>query len=574
MAGLIYPDGAELGGYILETLLEKEHAAGVYLARTPAGEKVLLYLMLTPPDEQLIHEIFLASRIRHRGIIPNSPLLTDPVPMVETPCIPGLTIPECRLSGMQFTEEEICNLLLMTADALQATANHNCRCRSLAPEHVLLSNDGEIKLRFSGIFPPVRHSMEEEFFSFARNLFPMLADGSSGRLQQVLDDLARKKATLTEVIRQLENLSQGAAVPAPHAGSKKGKIIAAVICGALLFAAAAAGIVRCFPAQKKTEVTRSQIGQKRQPAVPKIHEIKVISAAEENKEQNLSAEKTQPVKKKRIVRKIRKKEITRSRPAKPVPPAPPIRKKAEDPLAAWAAKAGNLQELQRCIENGCNVELPDADGKTAMEYAAMSGWRAMIELLLKSGAKITPQVLESANNANTLRYLKNLQSPPPPPRPVKAQKQPPQRPPKSGLAARKLIVPNTARWEKPRLRNWNLTLEQAVIKARASQKNILVLFTGADWCGPCKFLEKNVLSTSDFRRAARKCELVYINFPRGGNMPPAQKRYNTTLRKDLTRSGGVPRVVLLDRNCRKLGEISGAMPLKNYLEQLKRILKR
>ena len=171
-------------------------------------------------------------------------------------------------------------MLLMTADALQISANHNCRCRSLAPEHVLLSNDGEIKLRFSGILAPVRNSMEEEFFSFAKNLFPMLADGSSGRLQLLLDNLARKKAMLPEVIRQLEQQSQKAVVSIPQARSKKIKIIAAGICGVLLTAAATAGILRFFPAQEKIEVTRSQIGQKRKAAASPLQEIKVISAPE------------------------------------------------------------------------------------------------------------------------------------------------------------------------------------------------------------------------------------------------------------------------------------------------------
>ena len=87
MAGLIYPDGAEFGGYILETLLEKECAASVYLARNPAGERVLLYLLQEPLDQTLLEEIQLVSGLRHCGIVPNSPLLADPLPMVETPCI-------------------------------------------------------------------------------------------------------------------------------------------------------------------------------------------------------------------------------------------------------------------------------------------------------------------------------------------------------------------------------------------------------------------------------------------------------------------------------------------------------
>ncbi|HCQ12673.1 thioredoxin family protein, partial [Flavobacterium sp.] len=40
--------------------------------------------------------------------------------------------------------------------------------------------------------------------------------------------------------------------------------------------------------------------------------------------------------------------------------------------------------------------------------------------------------------------------------------------------------------------NWKSSLEEAKIEAAKENKQILLVFSGSDWCAPCMKLEKNI----------------------------------------------------------------------------------
>ena len=62
--------------------------------------------------------------------------------------------------------------------------------------------------------------------------------------------------------------------------------------------------------------------------------------------------------------------------------------------------------------------------------------------------------------------------------------------------------------------DWNTDLEAAFAKAKKENKNVLVEFTGSDWCPPCMKMRKNVFSKKEFTSPASKdFILVELDFP-------------------------------------------------------------
>ena len=63
--------------------------------------------------------------------------------------------------------------------------------------------------------------------------------------------------------------------------------------------------------------------------------------------------------------------------------------------------------------------------------------------------------------------------------------------------------------------DWTTDYATALSQPNTDQKKILLFFTGSDWCGWCKRLDREVLSTSDFMLYARSnLILVKLDFPR------------------------------------------------------------
>lgn len=62
---------------------------------------------------------------------------------------------------------------------------------------------------------------------------------------------------------------------------------------------------------------------------------------------------------------------------------------------------------------------------------------------------------------------------------------------------------------------WHTDMNKAFDIAVKENKPILMFFTGSDWCGWCKKLQNEVLTTSDFKKWAKdKVVLVELDFPR------------------------------------------------------------
>jgi protein disulfide-isomerase len=79
---------------------------------------------------------------------------------------------------------------------------------------------------------------------------------------------------------------------------------------------------------------------------------------------------------------------------------------------------------------------------------------------------------------------------------------------------------------------WMTDFEAAKAKAKTENKNLLLDFTGSDWCGWCIKLNKEVFSQEAFQDyAAESLVLVELDFPRGTDLPAELKAQNEALAK-------------------------------------------
>jgi protein disulfide-isomerase len=102
---------------------------------------------------------------------------------------------------------------------------------------------------------------------------------------------------------------------------------------------------------------------------------------------------------------------------------------------------------------------------------------------------------------------------------------------------------------------WLDDLEKAKAQAKAENKKILLDFTGSDWCGWCKKLDKEVFSQQAWKDyAAKHLVLVEVDFPRGFQLPEATKKQNEALAKKY-QIQGYPTIVITSASGTKKGEL-------------------
>ncbi len=104
---------------------------------------------------------------------------------------------------------------------------------------------------------------------------------------------------------------------------------------------------------------------------------------------------------------------------------------------------------------------------------------------------------------------------------------------------------------------WHTGLENAKKLAAAQDKNIILVFSGSDWCAPCIKLEKNIWQSETFKaEAARQWIMVKADFPKKkGNLQNSElKAANAVLSEKYNKEGAFPLVVVLDKNGKVLGK--------------------
>jgi len=104
---------------------------------------------------------------------------------------------------------------------------------------------------------------------------------------------------------------------------------------------------------------------------------------------------------------------------------------------------------------------------------------------------------------------------------------------------------------------WVSDFDKAVEMAKASNRNILMDFTGSDWCPWCIRMDKEVLNTKEFKAYAEKnLVLMLVDFPQSKQLPQKVQDQNAGLQKKYEPEG-FPTFILVDKEGKVLGVQSG-----------------
>ena len=96
--------------------------------------------------------------------------------------------------------------------------------------------------------------------------------------------------------------------------------------------------------------------------------------------------------------------------------------------------------------------------------------------------------------------------------------------------------------------SWLLDLGAAQAQAKATNRPVLAVFSGSDWCKPCIMYEQEVFAKPEFAAFAKdRLVLAHFDFPRQKkNQPSAtQLKLNEAAAAQLNREGDFPLAVVL-----------------------------
>ncbi len=135
------------------------------------------------------------------------------------------------------------------------------------------------------------------------------------------------------------------------------------------------------------------------------------------------------------------------------------------------------------------------------------------------------------------------------------------------------LTGNAFSQENHRELNWLTNFEKAQKIAQKENKPMLLLFTGSDWCPPCKAMHRDLFTNDEFIKLSKKFVLVFVDFPKRKQLSPEQREHNYRLASKYHR-GGVPTMVFLKPSGEIISKISGYLygkPGRN-IQAMKKVL--
>ncbi|WP_300027494.1 thioredoxin family protein [uncultured Maribacter sp.] len=105
---------------------------------------------------------------------------------------------------------------------------------------------------------------------------------------------------------------------------------------------------------------------------------------------------------------------------------------------------------------------------------------------------------------------------------------------------------------------WLTNYDTAISKAKKQNKNVLVYFTGSDWCPPCKMLKTDLFDTKEFKELSNNYILLYIDVPRNRDLiSEKQMVHNKALLTKLNKKKVFPLFKIIDAKGNELDKLSG-----------------
>lgn len=118
---------------------------------------------------------------------------------------------------------------------------------------------------------------------------------------------------------------------------------------------------------------------------------------------------------------------------------------------------------------------------------------------------------------------------------------------------------------------WTMDYDAAAKLAAEKKLPMLLNFTGSDWCGWCKLMDKKVFATQEWQDyAAKNVILVTVDFPNDKSIVPAKyKERNDSLQRSFGIQGYPTYVVLEDDNETELGRLGAGQDItpEQFIQQ-------
>jgi len=106
---------------------------------------------------------------------------------------------------------------------------------------------------------------------------------------------------------------------------------------------------------------------------------------------------------------------------------------------------------------------------------------------------------------------------------------------------------------------WHTDIDKARKISKETNRNIIIVFQGSDWCAPCIKLHRDIWESTEFKNYAKEhFVLVKADFPRRKKNKLSQEleNKNKLLAEKYNKHGYFPYIVILDTKGQKLGATS------------------
>ncbi|MCP4976932.1 MAG: thioredoxin family protein [Maribacter sp.] len=105
---------------------------------------------------------------------------------------------------------------------------------------------------------------------------------------------------------------------------------------------------------------------------------------------------------------------------------------------------------------------------------------------------------------------------------------------------------------------WLTDYDKALKEATKESKNVLVYFTGSDWCPPCKMLKTDLFDSQEFKAISKDYVLLYVDVPRNSDLlTPEQMAHNKEVMGKYNKKGVFPLLKIVNGKGNALDEYSG-----------------
>lgn len=120
--------------------------------------------------------------------------------------------------------------------------------------------------------------------------------------------------------------------------------------------------------------------------------------------------------------------------------------------------------------------------------------------------------------------------------------------------------------------DWHYDFEEAKTEASKNNKQILLVFSGSDWCAPCIKLDRQIWQSTEFQNHAKSnLVLLKADFPRrkSNQLPKVQQEKNIALAEKYNNKGYFPFVILLSAEGKVINQLGYKnLPPTDYIKAI------